>query len=78
MNPVLIQLKPLPDGVSRPMAYAFATNFMLLARPTGEAHFEYRVHRSGLPFDGHGIHTSDISQVFDLDYAQTHYPEFFL
>ena len=60
------------------MAYALATNFMLLARHTGEPRFEYRAHRPGFPFDGNGIHASDISQVFDLDYAQTHYPEFFL
>lgn len=78
MNPVLIQLKPIPDGFPKAIAYALATDFMLLAKPTGEDLFKYRTHRPGRFFDGHGIHTSDISQIFDLDYAKTHYPEFFL
>lgn len=78
MNLVLVKLHPLPEGASAPMSYHLATNFLLLAVKVDEARFHYRAYRPNLPFDGSGIHTSDIEQVFDLDYAKLNYPEIFL
>ena len=72
---VLVQLKPNPSA-SLPMSYALANNsHCLLAVPRNEERFKYRAYRPNLPFDGHGIHSDDIDQVFDLDYAKQHFPE---
>lgn len=73
----LIKLKP-NDKDSKPAPYLLANNLYLLAVETSETRFHYRAYRPNLPFDGHGIHDSDIEQVFDLDYAKLNHPEIFI
>ena len=73
----LIKLIP-NDATFKPVAYFLADNLHLLVVETTEACFKYRAYRPNLPFDGYGIHNSDIEQVFNLDYAKLHHPELFL